>query len=69
MTKLRLRPTLADQARPGDWFLGRKSGCLHRIVEILRVRDTVIVTYHARHENRTRRYPATHEFLKAIAVC
>lgn len=66
MRKLRIRPTPANSARAGDWFLGRKSGCLHLILEVLHVRDSVVVTYHSRHENRTRRYAADHEFLRAV---
>lgn len=68
MKKLRVRPTDAATAQAGDWFLGRKSGCLHRILEVFTARGMVVVTYQGRHQKRTRRYPQTHQFLKVVGL-
>lgn len=66
--KLRVRATLAGMAQAGDWFLGRKSRCLHQILEVLPVRDSVVVTYQGKGCKRTRRYPQAHQFLKVVGL-
>lgn len=68
MKKLRVRLTPAASALAGDWFLGRKSRCLHQILEVLRVRDSVVVTYQGKGCKRTRRYPQAHQFLKVVGL-